>query len=448
MRWQSNKVHYMSQLANYVKVPHTLIIHEYDPMPDYEEAASLLGCENIIIKPAQGNAGIGVFWVNQTTTDLYYEKMSMFLQERREDMLIQCFQWSIPNGIGEINIYVIDGQVTHAGWAKPAPGGYLIHEEKGGYGDDHSITDKEVEYAMTVYQAVSNIVGVRPLYMRVDVMYDNDGELTLMELACGSTDLNFRDEPEAADVMAKALDRFLSEKEDQYETSFGKRPDLISLETYKEMFPDFKSMVQKKDEYAAFGTPLKDYFIHKEHLHEVDEDDLKKAIRQLARKHALKDIQLKEFIAMISDKIDHSLDELYQKTPLIRAQKQRHERKQAKASSQSDEEKKEGAGDDSSATAEKSTARTHCESSSQPLYSTMSLVKLPSINSIRTRLESAATSVTMMVSTGKERNATTFAVLFAISTVLLSANCCLLYREVRVHRTNAYLLRSQGRAMA
>lgn len=250
IRWQTNKIQYMRQLANFVKVPYTLIIpHEESEYPEYSELVEIMNCTDIIIKPAQGNSGLGVRLINQENLDLYKIKMEQYLWEKEDDMLIQCFMYSVAHdGPGEINVYLIDGKVTHAGYSVPAEGHYLIHEEHGGDGDDHVPSKAEIEFATKVYNAASGIVGVKPLYFRVDMMYDNDGELTLMEIACGTTDMNFRDEPESADIMAQALDRFLLEKETAYEQVHGQRPPLIELHAFE----------KRVDEtYDSFGTPLR-----------------------------------------------------------------------------------------------------------------------------------------------------------------------------------------------
>lgn len=250
IRWGLNKVNYLKQLANFVKVPHTIIIdHDEDEIPEYSELSKILNCTDIIIKPTGGNSGIGVKLINETNLDLYHKNMKEYMWEEDQDMLAQCFMYSIAHdGPGEINMYLINGQVSHAGYSTPAKGHYLIHEEHGGDGDNLEPSEAEKEFALTVYNAAVGIVGVKPLYMRVDIMYDNDGDLTLMEIACGTTDMDFRDSPKGADRMAEALDEFLCEKEEEYELIHGEVPSLIERDAFKKL----------SDPYEIFGTPLRD----------------------------------------------------------------------------------------------------------------------------------------------------------------------------------------------
>mmetsp|Transcript_17952 Transcript_17952/g.39847 ORF Transcript_17952/g.39847 Transcript_17952/m.39847 type:complete len:463 (+) Transcript_17952:158-1546(+) len=251
--WGLNKVIYLRQLAKFVKVPQTIIIYhdedEDEPPPPYSELTELLNCTDIIIKPTEGNGGVGVKLINETNLDLYDEKMRLYMRELGQDMLVQCFMYSVTHyGPGEINVYLINGQVTHAGYSVPAKGGYLIHEEYGGDGDDLVPSEAEKEFALNVYNAAVGIVGVKPLYMRVDMMYDNDGDLTLMEIACGTTDMNFRDFPASAKVMARAMDEFLREKEREYELIHGEIPRLITRDAFRNLsYP-----------YDMFGTPQRD----------------------------------------------------------------------------------------------------------------------------------------------------------------------------------------------
>jgi glutathione synthase/RimK-type ligase-like ATP-grasp enzyme len=237
-RWQADKTAYMQQLSRYVNVPYTIVVRSIDvdlptDFPNYHEAAAVLGCEDLIIKPAQGNGGAGVKLINVTNTNFYDERMYLYLKHYKEDMLIQCFMYSVAHdGPGEINLYVIDGNITHAGYSTPAKDHYLIHEEYGGGGDIFEPTVEQVEYAMNVYNAVTAITNTKPLYMRVDVMYDNDGNLTLMEIASGTTDMWFRHSPQSGKIMAQAIDRRLAEKEALYEQAYGKKAELISKEEF------------------------------------------------------------------------------------------------------------------------------------------------------------------------------------------------------------------------
>ena len=64
-------------------------------------------------------------------------------------------------------------------------------------------------------------------------MYDNDGDLTLLEI--GTMYMAFRDEPEAAVIMARGLDRFLSEKEATYAQVHGHKPAMIDRDTFAEL---------------------------------------------------------------------------------------------------------------------------------------------------------------------------------------------------------------------
>merc|ERR1711983_144339 len=123
-----------------------------------------------------------------------------------------------------------------------------IHEEHGGMGDDHNATEEEVSFAQAVYRAASNITGTKPLYFRVDMVYDNAGDLTLMEIACATTDMNFRDEPEAAVYMAEVVNDFLEAKESQYEAFYGRRPQLNDNSEEDE---------EEASEFEVFGEPLR-----------------------------------------------------------------------------------------------------------------------------------------------------------------------------------------------
>jgi hypothetical protein len=71
-------------------------------------------------------------------------------------------------------------------------------------------TDDEVLFAKQVAAAVADSVGVWPAYLRVDIFYDNDDKLALMELAAGTANIWLEHVPEAADALARYIENQLT----------------------------------------------------------------------------------------------------------------------------------------------------------------------------------------------------------------------------------------------
>eukprot|EP00977_Amphora_coffeiformis_P022913 scaffold11842_cov151-Amphora_coffeaeformis.AAC.1 len=130
------------------------------------------------------------------------------------EYLILCYQYQIKTK-GERSLIVIGGNVTHAVIKKPKADNFLVHEGFGGTTELHDPTPDEVAFAEQVYQAVTNIVDACPAYLRVDMIYDNDHKLALMELAAGTAHLWLTKNPAAADALVTYINNLLQTSRSQ-----------------------------------------------------------------------------------------------------------------------------------------------------------------------------------------------------------------------------------------
>ena len=242
LRWHSVKSTYLPQLYEAgIHMPDMYIFNPwfdyYDDFPGMVSVAhDLLGCSEVVVKPAMGNAGAGVKLL-RTPND--FEEMEEIFEEFAEegmeymntdavdepddeDYIIQCFQQRIRTK-GERGVVFVGREVTHGVLKMPSSSeydeqgntGFLVHEEHGGSSRIYEPSTEEKEFALQVVEAIQKLVGVTPAYLRVDMFYDNDNCLALMELACGTALLWMRLVPKAADALAHYLDNYLKEHADQ-----------------------------------------------------------------------------------------------------------------------------------------------------------------------------------------------------------------------------------------
>ena len=132
IQWQAEKDIYMQQLKDAgINTPDTVLVAQKDieedaANGDIENIQEKLGCEEVIIKPASGNAGIGV--------RLYPEDGEMFLAQFRniilnEDIAIfQCYQEQIETK-GERGIVFVGGEVSHGIMKEPAEDNYMVNTD-------------------------------------------------------------------------------------------------------------------------------------------------------------------------------------------------------------------------------------------------------------------------------------------------------------------------------
>lgn len=221
IQWQADKDVYMQQLKEAgINTPETILVGqadvEEDPANgDIEKIQEKLGCDEVIIKPASGNAGVGVRLYPEDGQLFLFEFRNMILND--EIALFQCYQEQIETK-GERGIVFVGGQVSHGIMKEPAEDSYMVNTDFGGEWSVYDPTPEEVLFAKNVALKVHEIVGEMPAYLRVDVFNDNDDNLALMEIAAGTADLWMPHRPEAAELFAAFIDGYLRDREKECET--------------------------------------------------------------------------------------------------------------------------------------------------------------------------------------------------------------------------------------
>ena len=90
----------------------------------------------------------------------------------------------------------------------------MVNTDFGGTWSIYQPTPDEVDFAKQVAAAVADCLdGIWPAYLRVDIFYDNDDNLALMELAAGTANIWLEQVPEAADALARYIDSQLTKVE-------------------------------------------------------------------------------------------------------------------------------------------------------------------------------------------------------------------------------------------
>ena len=96
---------------------------------------------------------------------------------KHEDYMLQVFQTSILSK-GEISLIMIGGKYSHAVLHQAKPGDFRIQCEFGGTAANYIPEDGEIEFACNVVSRLSP----KPVYARIDIMWDNNHELAVSEV--------------------------------------------------------------------------------------------------------------------------------------------------------------------------------------------------------------------------------------------------------------------------
>ena len=118
----------------------------------------------------------------------------------REAMMLQPFQYNIVDK-GEISLVLIDGKYTHSVLKIAKPGDFRVQDDFGGTVQEYMPSKEEIDFA----ERAVNACHSKPIYARVDIFTDNDNHLALAELELIEPELWFRNNPFAADELAKTI---------------------------------------------------------------------------------------------------------------------------------------------------------------------------------------------------------------------------------------------------
>ena len=157
-----------------------------------------LGWKEMILKPCVSGAARHTYKINLSNLQKHESILKRLLQD--EAMMLQPFQYNII-AEGEISMMVFNGVFTHAILKKAKPGDFRVQDDFGGTVHDYIPTQEEIIFSENAVKACQEL----PIYARVDIFTDNNGNIALSELELIEPELWFRHYPEAANVLARAI---------------------------------------------------------------------------------------------------------------------------------------------------------------------------------------------------------------------------------------------------
>ena len=194
--WNSDK-RYLDDLARGgVPVVETAFI---DPGVDTTLTAVLAerGWRRAVVKPAVDGGAKRLFAVNDGATA---EAEAAFRGLRSKGaVLVQPFLDSVVEH-GELALFLIDGELTHAALKRPAPGDFRVQPEWGGTAAAVAPVARDIQATETLIEGLES----PPLYARVDLVHD-EGRPLLMELEVIEPRMFLNLSPTAAERFADAI---------------------------------------------------------------------------------------------------------------------------------------------------------------------------------------------------------------------------------------------------
>lgn len=194
IRWNIDK-HYMLELQEAgINIPPTIFVEPGDKR-SLKEIAGKAGWNEFILKPAISGGAWHTYRINKDNIAKHDGIFKELIADK--SLLLQEFQNNILKN-GEVSFMVFGGKFTHAVLKKANGGDFRVQDDWGGTVHDYSPGEDEIKFAEEV---VEKSLPCLP-YARVDVMKDNRGNLTLIELEVFEPELWFRKNPLAAEIFA------------------------------------------------------------------------------------------------------------------------------------------------------------------------------------------------------------------------------------------------------
>lgn len=201
INWNIDK-HYLAALAEKgINTVSSYYIEKGDPRT-LSQCLQQYRVQDAILKPVISGSARHTYRVRQDSTHLECIFAELIQQE---SLMLQPFQQAILTE-GELSLMVIDGHFSHAIRKTPKTGDFRVQDDHGGSVHAHQASADEQAFAEAAVAALPFDV----LYARVDIVRDNQGQLSLMELEMIEPELFFRFQPEAADRLAAGLARRLA----------------------------------------------------------------------------------------------------------------------------------------------------------------------------------------------------------------------------------------------
>jgi glutathione synthase/RimK-type ligase-like ATP-grasp enzyme len=197
IRWNIDK-HYLQDLQNNgIHIAETYFI-ETGETKTLTDLQAETGWQETVLKPCISGGGRHTYKLNADNIAKHEAIFKDLITE--EAMMLQPFQQKIVSE-GEVSMMVFNGQYTHAILKKAKAGDFRVQDDFGGSVHDYTPTAEEIQFAVNCVHACDEM----PLYARVDIFNDNNGNIALAELELIEPELWFRNHPEAAHVLAKAV---------------------------------------------------------------------------------------------------------------------------------------------------------------------------------------------------------------------------------------------------
>lgn len=197
IRWNMDK-HYLQDLVlQGVPIVPTLFI-EPGEQRTLQELIASTGWGKTILKPAISGGARHTYKIEAAQIAAHEAIFKQLIAQ--EAMMLQPFM-DLVESHGEVSHMVFGGRYSHSVLKKAKAGDFRVQDDFGGSVLDYQASPGEIAFAENVTAKCQPV----PAYARVDVMWDNQEHLALVELELIEPELWMRKHPASAKLFADAV---------------------------------------------------------------------------------------------------------------------------------------------------------------------------------------------------------------------------------------------------
>ena len=197
IRWNLDKSYLFDLQKKNINIPSSVLVKK-NQNTTLKELFSNCCWNEAILKPTISGAARHTYRIHREKTQEFDNLFSDLIKS--EDFLFQEFLTDITLN-GEISLIMIDGKYTHAVKKIAKKGDFRVQDDHGGKVEKYNANTNEIQFAK---KCIENCPE-KPLYARVDIVYDNNGQVSLGELELIEPELWFRNNPNSAKLLASKI---------------------------------------------------------------------------------------------------------------------------------------------------------------------------------------------------------------------------------------------------
>ena len=199
INWNLDKKYLIELNKKGINIPTTEVITKEDNVT-LESLFNKYDFNEAIIKPTISGAARETYRISKNN---FYNYEQKFLDLKlNEDLIFQEFLNSIITQ-GEISLIFIGCKYTHAVKKIAKKGDFRVQDDHGGSVEVYNANNEEIIFAKSCLDKCPKL----PIYSRVDIIYDNNNELSLGEIEMIEPELWFRNNKDAAKLLANEINK-------------------------------------------------------------------------------------------------------------------------------------------------------------------------------------------------------------------------------------------------